>query len=56
LGVWGVLGMMMAFSWVSNILTIAAGAVAVSSWKTLQSTLRYFEKERGCSEEGRWRS
>lgn len=29
---WGVIGMFIAFSWVSNTLTLATGALSVGAW------------------------
>jgi hypothetical protein len=29
---WGIIGMFIAFNWISNILTLATGAVAVGAW------------------------
>jgi hypothetical protein len=45
----GLLGMTMSFSWLSTILTVANGGLALGAWSSLPEAMRFFdENKRGC--------
>jgi MFS family permease len=47
---WGVVGMLCAFSWMSNLLTICVGAICCQNFSTLNNTMSIWNptKVRGC--------